>query len=143
MSDGAKAGDRLRLHYVGHLEDDSVFDSSEGRDPLDFTLGSGEIIPGLDAGLQGMTVGESRSVTVAPQDGYGDRDPGRIQSIPREIIPEHIPTESGTMLQMQSPEGETIPVTVLGTSDTHVEMDANHPLAGKTLRFEVTLVEIV
>ena len=142
MSKAAEAGDTLRLHYTGTFEDGTVFDSSDGRDPLEFTLGSGQIIPGLDKGVTGMEVGEERSVTVPPADAYGERDDKLIQSVPRETIPDNIPTDPGTQLQMQTPQGQQIPVVVTGVTDEHVELDANHPLAGKTLKFEVKLVEI-
>jgi len=142
MTKAAAAGDTLRLHYKGTFEDGTVFDSSEGRDPLEFTLGSGQIIPGLDQGVTGMEVGEERSVTVAPTEGYGERDEKLIQAVPRETIPDHIPTEPGTQLQMQTPQGQQIPVVVTGVTEESVELDANHPLAGKTLKFDVKLVEI-
>ncbi|MSU91139.1 peptidylprolyl isomerase [Rhodobacteraceae bacterium 2CG4] len=142
MSKAAEAGDTLRLHYTGTFEDGTVFDSSDGRDPLEFTLGSGQIIPGLDKGVTGMEVGEERSVTVPPADAYGERDDKLVQSVPRETIPDNIPTDPGTQLQMQTPQGQQIPVVVTGVTDEHVELDANHPLAGKTLKFEVKLVEI-
>ena len=119
-----------------------MFDKSEGREPLEFTAGTGEIIPGLDRGVLGMAVGESREVTVPPEEAYGDRDEARVQSVPREAIPEHIPTDPGTQLSVQTQEGQTVPVVVSDVTESHVELDANHPLAGKTLTFDVTLVEI-
>lgn len=139
----AKPGDTVRMHYSGSLADGTQFDSSEGRDPLEFTLGSGQIIPGLDKAMTGMEVGESKQVVVEPDEGYGERDPSRIQAVPREQIPDHIPTEPGTQLQMQTPEGQTLPVVVADTSETEVTLDANHPLAGQKLTFDVELVEIV
>jgi FKBP-type peptidyl-prolyl cis-trans isomerase 2 len=142
MTQAAKAGDKLRIHYTGRLDDGTVFDQSEGRDPLEFTAGSGEIIPGLDRGVIGMAIGESREVTVPPEEGYGDRDEGRVQSVPREAIPDHIPTDPGTQLSVQTQEGQTVPVVVSNATESHVELDANHPLAGRTLKFDVTLVEI-
>jgi peptidylprolyl isomerase len=142
MTDAAKAGDKLSLHYTGRLDDGTVFDSSAGRDPLEFTLGSGEVIVGLDRGVSGMQIGESREVIVPPEEAYGPRDEARVQSVPREAIPDHIPTEPGTQLSVQTPEGQTIPVVVGTVTDSHVELDANHPLAGQTLKFDVTLVEI-
>lgn len=142
MTEAAKAGDTLRIHYTGKLEDGTTFDTSEGRDPLEFTIGSGQIIPGLDQGVVGMAVGESRSVTVPPEAGYGDRDEERIQAVPKSSIPDNIPTEPGTQLSMQTPQGQTIPVVVADVTDEEVKLDANHPLAGKTLTFDVTLVEI-
>ena len=142
MTQAAKAGDKLRIHYTGRLDDGTVFDNSEGRDPLEFTVGNGEIIPGLEKAMIGMEVGESREVTVAPEEAYGARDDQRVQSVPREAIPDHIPMEPGTQLSMKTQDGQTIPVVVSNVTDSHVELDANHPLAGRTLTFDVTLVEI-
>lgn len=138
----AKAGDTVLMHYSGSLADGTKFDSSEGREPLEFTLGTGQIIPGLDNALTGMAVGEEKTVTVAPDDAYGARDPQRVQAVPREQFPDHIPTDPGTQLQMQTPEGQTIPVVIADTSETEVTLDANHPLAGQELTFDVELVEI-
>ena len=87
-----KPGDTVRLHYTGKLDDGTEFDSSAGRDPLEFTVGSGQIIPGLDQAVSGMEVGESKTVTVPPEQAYGDHDPARQQSVPRDQIPDHIPT---------------------------------------------------
>lgn len=143
MTESVKTGDKLRVHYTGKLESGEVFDTSEGREPLEFTVGSGEIIPGLDNGLLGMEVGEERVVTVEPQEAYGEHDPARVQSVPREAIPENIPTEPGTQLQVQTAEGQTIPVVVAGSDEQQIQLDANHPLAGETLHFDVKVVEIV
>ena len=139
----AKAGDTVRLHYTGTLEDGTTFDSSAGRDPLQFTVGSGEIIPGLDREIAGMAVGDTKQVTVAPEDAYGAYDPARQQVVPRDQIPDNIPTEPGTQLQLQTPDGQAVPVVVTGRTETEVTLDANHPLAGKALIFDVELVEIV
>ena len=139
----AKAGDTVRVHYTGTLQDGTQFDSSTGRDPLEFTLGSGQIIPGLDNEVTGMAVCDTKQVTIAPEQAYGPRDPDRVQAVPREQIPENIPTEPGTQLQMQTPQGQAIPVVVAEVTETEVTLDANHPLAGKELTFDVELVEIV
>jgi len=142
MSD-AKPGDTVRIHYTGTLSDGSTFDSSAGRDPLEFTVGSGQIIPGLDRAIPGMTVGEKKTVEVPASDAYGDRNPEGIQSVPREQVPDHIPLDPGTQLQVQTGDGRTLPVTVAEVTEEAVVLDANHPLAGKDLTFEVELVEIV
>ncbi|REC58562.1 peptidylprolyl isomerase [Rhodosalinus sediminis] len=138
----AKSGDTVRIHYTGTLSDGSTFDSSREREPLQFTLGSGEIIPGLDKAIPGMSVGESKRVDVPADDAYGQHDPSAKQEIPREGIPADIPLDPGTRLQMQTPEGQVLPVTVVTATDETVTLDANHPLAGKDLTFEVELVEI-
>ncbi len=138
----AKAGDTVRMHYTGTLDDGTQFDSSSGRDPLEFTLGSGQIIPGLDREVAGMEVGDTKTVTIPPEEAYGDRDPGRVQTVPRDKIPEDIPTDPGTQLQMQTPQGQAIPVVVTEATESEITLDANHPLAGKALTFDVELVEI-
>lgn len=139
----AKTGDTVRIHYTGTLEDGTTFDSSEGRDPLEFTVGSGQIIPGLDAAIPGMSVGEEKTVTIPPENAYGHPNPEARQRVPREGIPADIPLDPGTRLQMSTPDGRTIPVVVVETSDEDVLLDANHPLAGKDLTFAFQLVEIV
>ncbi len=138
-----KTGDTVRIHYTGTLEDGSVFDSSRDREPLEFTVGSGQIIPGLDQAMPGMQVGEEKTVAIPCEQAYGPHDPNGRQTIPRDQIPGHIPLEVGTPLQMQLPDGRQMAVTVADVSDSEVVLDANHPLAGKTLTFDVEMVEIV
>ena len=138
----AKPGDTLHIHYKGTLDDGRVFDSSEGRDPLTFQLGSGQIIPGLDSAIPGMTVGEAKTVEVACEEAYGPVNPEARQAIPREGIPDDIPLDIGTRLQMQTPEGQAVPVTVVAVDDATVTLDANHPLAGEDLTFNIELVKI-
>ncbi|PPB80138.1 peptidylprolyl isomerase [Albidovulum inexpectatum] len=137
-----KTGDTVRIHYRGTLDDGTQFDSSEGREPLEFTVGSGQIIPGLDQALPGMTVGEKKTVSVAPEDAYGPHNPAARQAIPREHIPADIPLEVGLALQMRTPDGRAVPVTVVEITDDTVTLDANHPLAGQNLNFDIELVEI-
>lgn len=137
-----KEGDTVRIHYTGRLADGSTFDTSEGREPLEFTVGSGQIIPGLDSALPGMSVGDTKKVEVAADEAYGQPDPNARQSVPRAEIPEHIPLDVGTRLQVQTPQGQVMPVTVAEVSDAEVVLDANHPLAGEDLTFDIELVEI-
>ena len=138
----AKAGDTVQIHYTGTLSDGSVFDSSEGRDPLSFTLGSGQIIPGLDAAIDGMATGEQKTVTIPADQAYGAHNPDAVQAIPRDQIPPEIPVTAGTQLQMQTPDGRAVPVVVADATDEHVMIDANHPLAGKDLTFAVEIVKV-
>ncbi len=138
----AKSGDTVQLHYKGTLDDGSVFDSSEGRDPLEFTVGSGQIIPGLDREIAGMKVGDEKTVRIEPEDAYGPSDPAARQTVPRATIPANIPLEVGLQLQAQTENGQTMSVTVVEISDDEVVMDANHPLAGKALTFEIQLTGI-
>ncbi|MBG6199993.1 peptidylprolyl isomerase [Labrenzia sp. EL_13] len=138
----AKSGDTVQLHYKGTLDDGSVFDSSEGREPLEFTVGSGQIIPGLDREIAGMKVGDEKTVRIEPEDAYGPSDPAARQTVPRVTIPANIPLEVGLQLQAQTENGQTMSVTVVEISDDEVVMDANHPLAGKALTFEIQLTGI-
>jgi len=136
------AGDKVQLHYTGTLADGSTFDSSEGRDPLEFTVGSGQIIPGLDKAIPGMVVGDKKTVVIPAEEAYGESHPDAVQAIPRSNVPAEIPLEVGLQLQMQSPSGQVVPVTVVSITEEEVTLDANHPLAGKELTFAIELVSI-
>jgi len=138
----AKSGDTVRIHYTGTLQDGSVFDSSEGRDPLEFQLGSGQVIPGFDDGVTGMTVGEKKTIEIPSDQAYGAINPQAMQDVPRAEIPDHIPLDLGTQLQVQAGNGQTMMVTVANVTEDTVTLDANHPLAGKDLTFALELVEI-
>lgn len=137
-----KAGDTVQIHYKGTLEDGTVFDSSEGRDPLRFEVGSGQIIPGLDKALPGMALGDKKVVEVPCAEAYGPSNPAALQVVPREGIPADIPLDPGTMLQVQTPEGQVMPVTVVEVTETEVTLDANHALADKDLTFAIEVVAI-
>jgi peptidylprolyl isomerase len=137
-----KAGDTVHLHYTGTLLDGSTFDSSEGRDPLQFVVGSGQIIPGLDVAIPGMKIGDKKIVKIGADDAYGQLNPEMRQAVPREGIPADIPLEVGTQLQMQTPDGQAMPVTVVEVDEATVTLDANHPLAGKDLQFDIELMKI-
>jgi len=138
----AKAGDTVRLHYKGTLDDGSVFDSSEGREPLEFTVGSGQIIPGLDRAIPGMKVGDEKTVRIEAEDAYGPINLEARQSVPRSNIPDSVPLEIGLQLQAQTENGQTMTVTVAEFSDEEVVLDANHPLAGQALTFEIQITGI-
>ena len=138
----AKQGDTVAIHYTGTLDDGSVFDSSDGRDPLEFEVGAGQIIPGLDCEIPGMNVGDTKSVVIEPDLAYGPIHPDAKQAVPRADIPAEIPLEVGLPMQVETAEGQTIPVTVAELTDDEVVLDANHPLAGKTLKFDIELVSI-
>lgn len=137
-----KQGDTVRIHYTGTLLDGKTFDSSEGRDPLEFVVGSGQIIAGLDAALPGMVLGEKKRVEVPCVEAYGPVNPAMRQAIPREGIPDDIPLDPGTQLQMQTPDGQALPVTVVEVDESTVTLDANHPLAGQDLVFDIEIVSI-
>lgn len=137
-----KTGDTVHIHYTGTLNDGTTFDSSEGREPLTFEVGSGQIIPGLDSAIPGMTVGDKKTVNVACDDAYGQMNPAMRQDVPRADIPAEIPLEVGSRLQMQTQDGQVIPVTVASVEEETVTLDANHPLAGEDLTFNIELVKI-
>ncbi|SMX38039.1 FKBP-type peptidyl-prolyl cis-trans isomerase [Maliponia aquimaris] len=137
-----KSGDTVRLHYTGTLADGTTFDSSAGRDPLQFEVGSGQIIPGLDKAIPGMTVGDKKTVQIPADEAYGPANPEARQDVPRAEIPPEIPLEVGLQLQVQAPNGQVLPVVVVDVSEETVTIDANHPLAGKDLTFDIELVEI-
>ncbi|OWU85497.1 peptidylprolyl isomerase [Oceanicola sp. 22II-s10i] len=138
----AKTGDTVRIHYTGTLQDGTTFDSSAGREPLEFTVGSGQIIPGLDQAIPGMTVGDQKTVEVPCAEAYGPRQEEASQVVPRDQIPDNIELQPGLQLQVQTPQGQVVPVTVTEITPTEVTLDANHPLAGKDLTFAIELVEI-
>ncbi|MDV7144818.1 peptidylprolyl isomerase [Tropicimonas sp. TH_r6] len=137
-----KTGDTVTIHYTGTLKDGSVFDSSRERDPLEFTVGSGQIITGLDAALPGMAVGDEKTVQVPCADAYGAADPERVQDVPREEIPAHIELQPGGQLQAQTPDGQVLQFTVREVSEESVKLDANHPLADQDLVFDIELVSL-
>jgi peptidylprolyl isomerase len=138
-----KAGDTVRIHYTGTLNDGSTFDSSAGREPLEFVVGSGQIIPGLDSAIPGMKVGDTKVVEVPADQAYGAHNPEGVQAIPRDQFPDNIPLDPGTQLQVQTADGRALPVTITEVSEDAVVLDANHALAGKDLTFDIELVEIV
>ncbi|MCL4133364.1 UNVERIFIED_CONTAM: hypothetical protein GTU68_066077 [Idotea baltica] len=138
-----KSGDTVAIHYTGTLGDGTTFDSSDGRDPLEFVVGFGQIIPGLDKAIPGMELGDKKVVEIPCAEAYGETNPENRQAIPRDQIPADIPLEMGLTLQMQSPDGQHVmPVTVVELSEDSVTLDANHALAGKDLTFAIELVEI-
>ncbi|MEM6387453.1 MAG: peptidylprolyl isomerase [Pseudomonadota bacterium] len=139
----AKSGDTVRIHYTGTLSDGSTFDSSDGREPLEFKLGTGQVIPGFDQAVSGMSVGEAQKVEIPAAEAYGALDPNARQPFPRDKVPADVPLEIGTKLQLSGAQGQPIMVTVAEVTETEVILDANHPLAGKDLTFQIELVEIV
>jgi len=137
-----KANDTVKVHYTGRLNNGTVFDSSLGREPLEFTIGQKMVIPGFEEGVIGMTVGETRTVSIASQDAYGPYLEDLVGSIRRAQIPPNIDLQVGAMLQMQTPDGGNMLVVIKDLTDEMVTLDANHPLAGKDLAFEINLLEI-
>ncbi len=141
MTEPAKNGDRVRVHYTGRLEDGQVFDSSKDGDPLEFTVGAGEVIPGFDEAVRGMQVGESKTVEVEPEDAYGERREGLVTRVSRENAQFPVEPQVGMHFGLPLQDGSQIEVVVTEVTDTHVTIDGNHPLAGQKLIFDVELVE--
>lgn len=138
----AEAGKVVQVHYTGKLDDGSVFDSSQGREPLEFTVGSGQVISGFDQAITGMEVGETRSARIPADEAYGPRREDLVLEIDREQIPEGVEVSVGTQLQLQQQDGQSVPVTVADMGPQSVTLDANHPLAGQDLIFELELVDV-
>jgi len=139
----AKVGDTVRVEYTGKFEDGQVFDSNKGREPLEFTLGEGKIIPGFEKAVVGMEVGEEKTVKIPPEEGYGEYIEGLVADVEREKFPEDLKLEVGRQLVIPQKNGNQLIVTITKVTDSKVTLDANHPLAGKTLIFDIKLKEIV
>lgn len=137
-----KSGDTVRIHYTGTLADGVQFDSSAGREPLEFKIGGGQVIPGLEREMIGMASGEKKLIQIAADDAYGPHRPEGVQQVPRGDLPESIELAVGLELTASSPDGQSMRVMVTALDDEFVTMDANHPLAGKDLTFDVELLEI-
>ena len=139
----AKTGDTVKVHYTGTLDDGTEFDSSIGRDPLQFIIGAGQMITGFDQGVNGMKLGESKTVKIPAEQAYGPYRQDLVQVVNRTELPEDIEPEVGQELLNQKADGQIIVFTVIDVSESNVTLDANHHLAGKDLTFEIELVEIV
>ena len=138
-----KLGDKISVHYTGRLTDGTLFDSSEGREPLEFQVGSGMVIKGFDDGVTGMVIGEKKTVHIPSAEAYGDMDSSYLAVFNKAEIPSDIPYEVGMQLNMhQDGTGQVMPVAVVEVTDTTITLDANHPLAGKDLIFDLELVSI-
>lgn len=139
----AKQGDTVRVHYTGQLNDGTEFDSSRGRDPLEFEVGSGQVIPGFESAVAGMAVGDSCTTTIAAENAYGPRREDLLVAVERSQLPSDMDIEVGQALQVRDQNDQPFVVHVASIGDDSVELDANHPLAGQDLTFEIELVEIV
>ncbi len=139
----AQPGDTVSVHYTGTLEDGSQFDSSVGKDPLQFTVGAGNVIAGFDQAVRGLAVGETRRVVIPPEDAYGDYRDDLVVEEDQADVPSGVDLQVGQQLQSVQPDGRVMIVTVIAVSETTVTLDANHRLAGKSLTFDIELVEIL
>lgn len=138
----AKPGDTVSVHYTGKLDDGTVFDSSEGGSPLEFAIGSGNVIPGFEQAVVGMSPGDSKTTTIPSDDAYGPYYEERVLVVERQQIPPDLPVDIGSQLQIQQQGGMVIPVVITDVTEAEVTLDANHPLAGEDLTFEIRLVSI-
>ncbi|MDQ7031944.1 MAG: peptidylprolyl isomerase [Desulfonauticus sp.] len=133
-------GTQVKVHYTGKLQDGTVFDSSEGREPLKFTLGQQQVIPAFEEAVANMAVGEKKTITIASDDAYGPRREEMVIELPLEHIPQDIPKEVGQQILLRSPEGQEFPAVIVDVKDDVLVIDANHPLAGEDLTFEIELI---
>lgn len=138
-----KNGDKVKVHYHGKLQNGETFDSSEGKDPLEFTVGGGQVIKGFDNGVMGMQVGDKRTVEIDVNDAYGEKNEEMIIEFPKTQFPPDMKPEPGMQLMMNNGQGQSFPVLVKEVKEDSVLLDANHPLAGEDLIFDIELVEIV
>ena len=138
----AKSGDTVKIHYTGTLEDGTTFDSSAGREPLEFTLGSGQVIVGFDEAVTGMKTGEKKNVVIPADKAYGQRNEEMVITAPRDQVPADINPEVGQQLQLAGPNNQPVIVVITEVTDEHILLDANPPLAGKDLTFDIELVSI-
>ncbi len=138
----AKVGDTVTVHYTGKLQDGTVFDSSDGREPLAFQLGAGQVIPGFEQAIVGMSVGDSLTQNIPCAQAYGPRSDEMAFKVDRQQVPPEVPLQLGLQLQLQDPAGNPVPVMVVELTDEYVVLDANHPLAGEDLTFEIELVNL-
>ena len=137
-----KEGDTITLHYTGSLDDGTIFDSSEGGQPLSFKVGTGQVIPGFDEGVRGMQIGESRHINIPADQAYGEYYEELVKVVPREAFPPDITPAIGLGFELELPSGESMPVRIIDVEGDDVTLDANHLLAGEALNFDVHLVSI-
>ena len=138
----ASSGDTVKVHYKGTLQDGTVFDDSHGDEPIEFTIGDEELIPGFEDAVIGMTPEESKEVTIESDDAYGDRREDLVATIDRDELPDDMDIEEGQHLRMEGQDGQTMIVRVVDLEEDTVTLDGNHPLAGKDLTFNIELLEI-
>ncbi|MCC5913768.1 MAG: peptidylprolyl isomerase [Balneolaceae bacterium] len=138
----AKDGDTVKVHYTGTLADGEVFDTSAEREPLEFTLGEGQLIPGFEKAVKGLEEGNSTTVEIPVEEAYGNVREDLIINVPKDQLPADVEPQIGMQLQVNQPDGQPVPVRITDISDSELTLDANHPLAGKDLKFEIELVEV-
>lgn len=138
----AKDGDKVKVHYHGRLRSGETFDSSQGRDPLEFTVGAGQMIKGFDEGVKGMQVGDKKTVEIGADDAYGQKEAGNLIEFPKDQFPPDMNPEVGQQLMLSNDQGQQFPVVIKEIKEDAVVLDANHPLAGQDLIFDIEMMEI-
>lgn len=142
MADTASTGQTVAIHYTGRLEDGTVFDSSEGREPLRFTLGEGRVIKGFEDAVIGMEPGDTKTISIPPGEAYGERRDDLVIEVEKDRLPDELDPQVGQQLQLHQVSSQPVPVVVAAVSEETITVDANHPLAGRTLVFDLELVEV-
>jgi FKBP-type peptidyl-prolyl cis-trans isomerase SlpA len=137
-----KANDRVKVHYTGKLSSGEIFDSSANREPLEFQMGSGQLIPGFENGVMGMSINEKKTIVIPCAEAYGESRPEMVQEVPRTQLPPEIVPEVGMGLSTTTPDGHEIPLVITEVTETTIVVDGNHPLAGKDLTFDLEVVSI-
>jgi peptidylprolyl isomerase len=143
MSAKVQNGDKVSIHYTGKFEDGEVFDSSIDRDPLDVEVGAKHVIKGFEDALLGMEEGKKKTITIPPDQGYGAYDPALVIEMPNTSIPEGVTPEIGMKFRLSDNKGQSVLATIAEIGDESIKLDANHPLAGKVLVFDLELINIV
>jgi peptidylprolyl isomerase len=139
----ATEGDVVKVHYTGKLDDGTIFDTSTGREPLEFTIGEGQVITGFEQAVVGMEPGETKTFEIPPEEAYGPRREDMLLEVEKGQFPEEVTPQEGQQLQIRQPDGRTLIVTVSDVTESTVTLDANHPLAGRPLMFDIQLVDIL
>ncbi|MCK5026737.1 MAG: peptidylprolyl isomerase [Nanoarchaeota archaeon] len=137
-----KNGSKVKVHYTGSFEDGKVFDTSEGKEPLEFEVGSGKLIKGFDSALIGMKKGEEKEITLKPEEAYGEKHDNLMQEVPKEALKGEFDPKEGMQLMLKAPDGHQMVATIIKVGDEKLTIDMNHPLAGKTLKFKLNVVSV-
>lgn len=137
-----KKGDKVKVDYIGTFDDGKVFDSSEGRQPLEFEVGAGQMIKGFDDAVVGMKKGDEKDIKLKPAEAYGEHNPELIRELPKERLPEGPKPEAGMMIGLQTPDGKQFPAMITKVTDKSIFIDLNHPMAGKNLNFKIKIVSV-
>lgn len=141
ITESVKSGDTIKINYTGRFENGKIFDSSKTGEPLKFTVGSGQLIEGFDAAVTGMSIGETKTVTIPPEKGYGVHNQKMVFDLPKTIVPDDIKLKIGMKLELMDKDGRPVPAQLTAIEKDVIRMDANHPLAGQTLIFEIEVIE--